>query len=221
MEIDCAANAGGVKRLTEGQKECLRLVYTHLTSKEIARVLGISPHTVDQRLKQALKTIGVPSRTEAAKMLIATEGSGYQRLVYQTDDRDASERAKPRAAAEASPYQTLVYQASDIPEFSPTNDNIDRQAYAGPNVDYSIVLHEQRVSLEHNAHEDQSIFGSEGLTFGGNVPLEDKSEGSFWGRQNNMTASKRIGIILVLTFLAAMTFTSVLSGLQALSAMQH
>ena len=36
--------------LTDGQKACLRLVVDYHTSKEISRILGISPFTVDQRL---------------------------------------------------------------------------------------------------------------------------------------------------------------------------
>ena len=40
-------------QLSEGQKACLRLVDDHHTSKEIARILGISPFTVDQRLDAA------------------------------------------------------------------------------------------------------------------------------------------------------------------------
>ena len=48
-----------VARLTPGQLDCLRLVDQHLNSKEIAAELGISPHTVDQRIRQSLATLGV------------------------------------------------------------------------------------------------------------------------------------------------------------------
>ena len=43
-----------VARLTGGQIECLLLVDRHYSSKEIASQLGISPHTVDQRIRGAL-----------------------------------------------------------------------------------------------------------------------------------------------------------------------
>ena len=46
-------------RLTEGQIECLLLVDRHYSSKEIASKLGISPHTVDQRIRGALDKLGV------------------------------------------------------------------------------------------------------------------------------------------------------------------
>jgi len=49
--------------------ECLLLVQEHLTSKEIAARLGISSHTVDQRMREALKVLGVERRIEAAKIV--------------------------------------------------------------------------------------------------------------------------------------------------------
>lgn len=41
-----------IERLTPRERECLRLVADHLHSKEIARRLRISQHTVDGRLEQ-------------------------------------------------------------------------------------------------------------------------------------------------------------------------
>lgn len=55
--------------LTEGQRLCLMLVSEQRSSKEIARHLGISSHTVDQRMRAALKTLGVQQRAEAARLL--------------------------------------------------------------------------------------------------------------------------------------------------------
>jgi DNA-binding CsgD family transcriptional regulator len=79
---------GRVARLTKGQRECLDLVDDHATSKEIARQLGISRHTVDARLRGAIQTLGVSSRREAA-------------LIYRT-------------AAQAQSYQPFAYQPSRI-----------------------------------------------------------------------------------------------------------
>jgi DNA-binding CsgD family transcriptional regulator len=88
---DGAAAAGGasddaaalrVARLSQGQLDCLRLVDQHLSSKEIATELGISPHTVDQRIRQSLQILGVDRRTQAAR-LVAEHGGAYQRLIHQ------------------------------------------------------------------------------------------------------------------------------------------
>ncbi|MCJ7421566.1 helix-turn-helix domain-containing protein [Sphingomicrobium astaxanthinifaciens] len=75
-------------RLTEGQRECLRLVAAHHNSKEIAAKLGISPHTVDQRIRIALHTLGVSRRQQAARLLADHEAAPgedpYQRLICQS-----------------------------------------------------------------------------------------------------------------------------------------
>lgn len=71
-----------VAKLTEGQLDCLRLVAQHLSSKEIAVELDISPHTVDQRIRQALQTLGVSRRAHAAR-LVAQHCDPYQQLIHQ------------------------------------------------------------------------------------------------------------------------------------------
>ena len=73
----------GLSRLTDGQKACLRMVYRHMSSKDIARALGISPHTVDQRLRIAMHMLGVCSRIEAARILAQDENKAYQSTLYQ------------------------------------------------------------------------------------------------------------------------------------------
>src|SRR3954465_5019923 len=75
--------AARVARLTAGQLDCLRLVDQHLSSKEIASELHISPHTVDQRIRQALGILGVERRTQAAR-IVAQFDEPYQRLIHQS-----------------------------------------------------------------------------------------------------------------------------------------
>ena len=75
--------AARIARLSQGQLDCLRLVDQHLSSKEIAAELNISPHTVDQRIRQALHTLGVERRTQAAR-LVAQHSGPYQRLIHQS-----------------------------------------------------------------------------------------------------------------------------------------
>jgi DNA-binding CsgD family transcriptional regulator len=72
-----------VERLSSGQLDCLRLVDQHWSSKEIAAELNISPHTVDQRIRQALQILGVERRTQAAR-LVAQHSGPYQRLIHQS-----------------------------------------------------------------------------------------------------------------------------------------
>jgi DNA-binding CsgD family transcriptional regulator len=75
--------AARVARLSQGQIDCLRLVHDHRSSKEIAAALDISPHTVDQRIRGALHTLGVERRSQAAR-LVAQYGEPYQRLIHQS-----------------------------------------------------------------------------------------------------------------------------------------
>jgi DNA-binding CsgD family transcriptional regulator len=79
-----------IARLSQGQLDCLRLVDQHLSSKEIASELGISPHTVDQRIRGSLQILGVERRAHAAR-LIALHCGPYQRLIHQSPHIEPSE----------------------------------------------------------------------------------------------------------------------------------
>jgi DNA-binding CsgD family transcriptional regulator len=74
----------GFKELTEGQIDCLILVSQQLTSKEIGPILGISPHTVDQRVRRAMRTLNVDRRADAARIVSAEFSRG---LFNWPDDR--------------------------------------------------------------------------------------------------------------------------------------
>src|SRR5258708_4552893 len=95
-QIDVMAQR--VARLTPGQLDCLLLVDQHLSSKEIATELKISSHTVDQRVRQALQTLGVERRSQAAR-IVAHYGEPYQRLIHQSPHIEpATGNAHPEAA---------------------------------------------------------------------------------------------------------------------------
>jgi DNA-binding CsgD family transcriptional regulator len=68
--------------LTAKQRQVLDLLIQHKTSKEISRDLGISPHTVDQRIMLARAKLGVTTRGEVAqayRRLVET----YEQPVYE------------------------------------------------------------------------------------------------------------------------------------------
>jgi DNA-binding CsgD family transcriptional regulator len=74
--------ADPISKLSEAQKECLRLVHLGYEGKEIAKKLGLSPHAVIERLRAARRTLGVGSSREAARILIFHEGPmAYNRHV--------------------------------------------------------------------------------------------------------------------------------------------
>lgn len=82
-----------IAKLSPHHLEVLALVAEHKSSKEIARQLGISPDTVDQRLKRVKALTGVSGRAEAARLYRQTMQCGesypsdiYGKMVYQTSD---------------------------------------------------------------------------------------------------------------------------------------
>ncbi|WP_120716756.1 helix-turn-helix domain-containing protein [Tsuneonella amylolytica] len=62
-----------VAQLSEKQREALRLIGRGHDAKSCARALGRSVHTVNERLRDARRILGVSSSREAARMLLAHE----------------------------------------------------------------------------------------------------------------------------------------------------
>ncbi|KTT67086.1 helix-turn-helix domain-containing protein [Sphingomonas sanguinis] len=60
-------------KLSERQRECLRLVFQHRKSAEIAALLGLSARYVDNLLIEAKNIVDVSSRAEAAVLFAAYE----------------------------------------------------------------------------------------------------------------------------------------------------
>ena len=84
---------------TEKQRRVLDLLIENKTSKEIARTLGISPYTVDQRISLARGRLGVSSRNElAARYRVMRDANGgslsdpvaFSEVASATDVRGAS-----------------------------------------------------------------------------------------------------------------------------------
>ena len=60
-------------RLTDRERECLRLVHAHMNSKQIARCLGIKPSTVDRHCENAARKLNASGRVDAALLLVAEQ----------------------------------------------------------------------------------------------------------------------------------------------------
>ncbi len=65
-----------VLALTEKEKQTLRLMVRGHDAKSIARSLGLSVHTINERLRDARRKLAVSSSREAARMLLDVEGEG-------------------------------------------------------------------------------------------------------------------------------------------------
>jgi DNA-binding CsgD family transcriptional regulator len=197
--------ASRVARLTAGQRECLDLVDDHATSKEIARQLGISRHTVDARLRGAIQTLGVTSRREAAVIYrAAQQAETYQPFAYQ------SPRIVTEGNAGEYPRHEDRIDQLDAPEGSdgdfPRPDDADLPA-AG--------------FYQPRAVERQPAgFVSDSAVWTAVPPAQFPVRNAslrLWGGANDLNPGQRLAGILVVTILAMLAFGVFLSGIEALS----
>ena len=88
--------------LNAGERACLDFVLQGKVSKEIARDLGLSPHTVDDRLRSACRKLGARNRFQAAQIYLALKQDSEGEAPAQTS--------------------RLRYEDSDIPKADVTSD---------------------------------------------------------------------------------------------------
>jgi DNA-binding CsgD family transcriptional regulator len=225
-----------VMLLTDAERDCLRLVYQHMTSKDIARQLGVSPHTVDMRLRQAIRKLEVSSRIEAARALVADELSA----------ENIEEFAAPAIDNPASGYQGLTYQAPEIEDAA----EIGRMASpASEEVGAASIRSSDPKQLEHGSlartlhqHQNKPVADPAG----GSLAQPSASAGNVasaatlatdwpgiaapdpgidarpflttrpWGKRNDLGVGHRLGWMMFIAFGSALTFGGVLAAMAAL-----
>lgn len=105
-----------ILRLSERQRQCLRLTLVRRSSKEIARELGISAHMVDKYIKTAREMLGVTSRFEAARLLADHEGVDWvQKLDPQRLDLSLPILAPPSPAPRSGEASGAGTQGVPLP----------------------------------------------------------------------------------------------------------
>jgi DNA-binding CsgD family transcriptional regulator len=114
----------GMRRpeLTDGQIACLQLVNQHHTSKEIARKLGISPFTVDQRLDAARRKLDATSRTDAArKFAMLHDRMISEPLVYYPKqlDREAKDLKMALSINDAENAEQAILVSDTVSSVAP------------------------------------------------------------------------------------------------------
>lgn len=88
----------GPVELTEQQYRPLALAARHLSNKEIAREMNLSPRTVEDHMRVARRKLGVATRAEAVRLVGETPGDttrGPPRITPEDEDpphRSASEQ---------------------------------------------------------------------------------------------------------------------------------
>lgn len=223
-----------VTLLSESERACLRLVYQHMTSKDIARQLGVSPHTVDMRLRQAIRKLEVTTRIEAARALLLEEIT--QGISPATKE-----------AAEAEGYQPLIYQASEIVDDAksatfgaPASQELGAASTrsSDPNQlehgSLARTLHPEPLSKPDVGPSGGSLAQPDALT--GKVAsaatlatdwpgiaAPDPGIGArpflntrLYGQRNTLSIGQRLGWMMFIAFASALTFGGVLAALAAL-----
>lgn len=90
-----------LSRLSDREREVLTLLARSHDAKSIARSLGISVHTVNERLRAARQKLDVSSSREAARILLESQTSTPETQVYETigvgeDDQGALNIKQPQ-----------------------------------------------------------------------------------------------------------------------------
>jgi DNA-binding CsgD family transcriptional regulator len=85
--------------LSDKEKQTLRLILRGHDAKSAARELGLSVHTINERLREARRKLGVTSSREAARRLLAEERDAPELL----GDKRLGDAAKQDAAAKGTP----------------------------------------------------------------------------------------------------------------------
>ncbi len=196
--------------LTEGQRDCLRLVYSHMTSKDIARILGVSPHTVDMRLRTAMKTLSVASRIEAARLLVLQEAGGevtpdsYQPLIYHPPEIVTGPETVSLGLPASSEFSDSAHHDLGT-RFSP---DVGPSAFGPPRL--------AGASIPFDTAHPSSWRGAEAADPGnGTLPL-DGSLPLPWGKRNDLSIKARLAWILCIAIGSALAFGSILGAIAAL-----
>lgn len=184
-------DAARLAKLTEAQKACLRLVYRHMSSKDIARELGISPHSIDARLRTAIRTLDVASRTEAALALAAHEaGATYQSPAYQP----------PHVAAPAASIMLSAHDAAG----DGLNEERDIYRPLGAETPLAWRVAEAATAFDYTAPAPW-------------VRRRRPAPVRAWGGRNDLSLGARIGVTLAIAIGSALAFGAILSGLESLA----
>lgn len=98
----------GYASLREKEKEALRLIVRGYDAKSSARQLGLSVHTINERLRDARRKLAVSSSREAARIVLAAEGADPQ---FVTDKTLGEAQSAPgmRSANDRAPKWRLAW----------------------------------------------------------------------------------------------------------------
>lgn len=181
--------------LSEGEKNCLRLVLEGLSSKQIALKLNLSPHTIDARLKTSMAYFQTDSRMAAAKRLSDLENtSNGQNLVYQR---------RPRLVHQAADVATLDDPSSDA---GVSNRGLERPPYVSNTPPKIAQVSDAGAAYANNEFVE---------TLPGHTPNNYRAR--LWERDNQLTIKQRFLAMFAIAGLAIFAFGFFVNSVGALS----
>lgn len=203
MNNDLRDHQQPANQLTEAQRRCLRLVLAHMTSKEIARELQLSPHTVDAHIKAAMKTLGTGSRVEAARMLAAIE----------------SPDGEPSPSDQPLVHQRLgMAITSGLEEIGPVKE---RSSLVMKDVDYTNLVETNSEQSSNSVHDAFAGTGSAIRQNEGPLDRFGKSEDNSQNVENKLSIYKRLLIIIVICISSVSVTVLAMSALNLLSGLYN
>lgn len=111
-----------ITKLSDVQKQCLRLAADGRSSKEIAPLVGLTHQTVDQYLHRARQTLGAANRREAARILAEIE-SARPFKGFELKPNDLGEPKIPDIVGEATEQEQRPAELLGLPPIGgPRND---------------------------------------------------------------------------------------------------
>ncbi len=207
--------------LNDGQRKCLRLVYRHMTSKDIARELDISPHTVDMRLRTAMRILQVANRIDAARLLMLDEvgtdatPDTYQPLIYQSPELDPS--IDPAILGTPASDRS---GDTDPSRFSLSPD-VGLPASGPPRLAGASALHnsEHPVDAAGAMALDPGLMALASTGSHAEAYRGAATSGMPWGRKNDLSVGLRLTWIFLIAVGSALGFGAVLAAMAALKSL--
>ncbi len=124
MNEPWSGDAERVASLSEKQLTSLRLTYLHKTSKEIAKLAGVTPYAIDAQIDRARQRLGVTSRIAAAELVMRHSPGPYEQLVYGSLPVAVDHDPDPEPPLSDDPERQDVIEVAEA-----------RAAYAPPSSD--------------------------------------------------------------------------------------
>jgi DNA-binding CsgD family transcriptional regulator len=169
--VDSGDNLG-FERLTPREREILRLIAQHRQSKEIARLLQLSPKTVEMHVLSARRRVGGLNRRDAALAFVA----------WETDPGNDYRKQSPDLATARSDGSSRLNSESSHDEIYP-----EQPERFEPGLD---LLHRQLAVARRGADPDGRHAGA--WSAGGGDGL-GAAQGAGGGRPSREAAAESVG----------------------------